>query len=185
MNKLDTTIRKNIKVGMYVEIKITNRVIEKGLVLNILSRTDNQSGIKVELTSGSIGHIVEIYTLDKIKLENFKFYNRFIFEPFIYSIWDKTKKEYLIINYKHHSMLNEYNSIIVADNKEDLNKIIDLLTLDKRKFIINRLKSNSSISKSFKDIENIEMILINNIKYLRFSKFLEIENEIKLKSSLA
>lgn len=180
VNKLDVTIKKNIKVGMYVELTSPNR--EKGLILKVLSRKDNQSGIKVELTSGVTGNIKEVYTLDKIKLENFKFYNRFIYEPFVYSIWDKETRTYLIINYKHHSISESYFSVFLSDNKEDILEIIETLKLDKKRYIVNRIKNKESVSKSFINISDIEMVLIKNEKYLRFSKFLEIEMEIKSKT---
>lgn len=182
MSFLDVTIKKNFKVGMYVEIlEEKTQKSYKGYILNILSKKDNQSGIKVELTNHIIGNVLEIYTIDKIKLENFKFYNKIFNTKTIYSIWNEKDKCFAIIDYCHHTINYTFPSLIISNEKQDIVDFINSNKLDVKVYKIRTLNPNKDIYKHF-NVENEVMVLIKNEKYLRFSKFKEIENEIKIKT---
>ena len=184
--EIDPTIRKNIQRGMYVVIEEekTNEIY-KGLVSIILSHSNNQRGIKVELTNGKIGYIQEIYTIEQIKLENFKFYNRFLFEKKLYSIWDNKKKEYLCIDYHYHTVEDSYLTVFISKDKDDLRKILKELKLSEKNYKIKDINNNTCIHSQFRtNYDDIQMILLNNEKYLRFKSFINIENDIRQKSKM-
>ncbi len=181
LDYLDVSIKKNFKSGMYVEIsEEKTNILHRGYILNVLSKQDNQSGIKVELTNHIIGHVVEIFTIEQIKLQNFKFYNKIFNAKTLYSLWDEQQKQFAIIDYIYHVTNCNLPAIILSDNKDDIISFIKNNNLNTRQYKVKSLNPNKDIQKHFKD--DRVMILIKNEKYLRFTKFKDIENDIKIKT---
>ena len=182
MDKLDTTVRKNFKVGMYVEIVTKDEEIKTGLIEKILSKDDNSKGIKVRLTDEVEGRVLEIYTAEKMKLENFKFYNRFLYEKQLFSIWDKEKNKFALFGYSHHTLKKPYLTIFISKNKQDLTDFINKHQLNRKRYEVRRISNSKNLYSHF-DETKVKACLLNNEKYISFKNFIDIENKIRFNSN--
>lgn len=153
---IDTTIRKNICIGMLVDIVAENdeqsQALIRGYVKKILSQSNHSKGIKVELTNGKIGRVKHIPTKDEVRLENFKFYNRFFYLPKIYSIWDPQNQHYLVIDHLNKSSNTIEKTAFLFDSYEKAQEFIKetkyencpIREINRKKTIADNLKKTGA-----------------------------------------
>ena len=124
---MDITNRKNIKVGMLVDIVAEkdkgNDSLTRGYVVKVLSQANNKKGVKVQLQTGEIGHVDHIVTKEELRLENFKFYNRFFFEKELYSIWNKQTRQFLVFDHVNEAKSNNIEKTALLFDSEAKAKI--------------------------------------------------------------
>jgi len=98
---IDVSNKNNICIGMLVEIVYeedrATQKLTRGYIKEIITKDNRAKKITVVLTTGERGIVKHIVTKDELKLENFKFYNRFFSEKNIYSIWNKKENKYLVL----------------------------------------------------------------------------------------
>ncbi|MFF2532299.1 YwbE family protein [Brevibacillus sp. NPDC058079] len=180
---LDGTVKRNIKIGMLVDIVLKKDQptgkLTRGYVKRILTNSpQHHRGIKVELTSGDIGRTQRIVTRDEIKLENFKFYNTFFFLKKIYSIWDSAKKHYLIVDHYNASNQSTEKVSFLFDTAEDAQHFIKGTKYDSKDYFIREINRNKPIADNFSMI-GTEFIRINVERKLSLDKLRERESYFK------
>lgn len=165
---IDVTKLKNIVIGLYVGIiDDSERYLEdeapirRGYVKKILSKSDNDKGIKVLLTNGRKGRIEEIYSKYEIKKENFKFYNKFFHSKKIFTLWDKKNGKYVVIMRQNKiTNKNEMVSFLFSDievGREYVKK------LNNKDIVIKGINSKIKVTDNFKDL-GIKKFIIDNKK---------------------
>ncbi|MBP1308952.1 putative repeat protein (TIGR03833 family) [Paenibacillus sp. 1182] len=180
---LDGTVRKNIKIGMLVDIvkkkdQPTGN-LTRGYVKRLLTNSPNHHrGIKVELINGDIGRCQRILTKDDIRLENFKFYNQFFFLNKIFSIWDSSQNHYLIIDHNNVSSGTLEKTSFLFDTFEDASAFIKGTKYDSKDYPIREINRRKSIFDNFCNI-GTQFIRINKERKLSLDKLNEWENYFK------
>ncbi|ADO59716.1 YwbE family protein [Paenibacillus polymyxa] len=176
---LDGTVRKNIKIGMLVDIvkkkdQPTGN-LTRGYVQRLLTNSPNHHrGIKVELTNGDIGRVQRILTKDDIRIENFKFYNHFFFLNKIFSIWDASQNHYLIIDYNNVSNGTREKTSFVFDTFEGACAFLKGTKYDSKDYPIREINRRKLIFDNFNKI-GTEFVRINKDRKLSMDKLKEWE----------
>lgn len=176
---IDVTKLKNVVIGLYVGIiDDTERRLEdeapirRGYVKKILSKNDNEKGIKVQLTNGRKGRIEEIYSKNEIKKENFKFYNEFFYEKRIFTLWDRANSCYLSILRKNKvTDKNEITAFLFSNadiGREFLKK------LDDKNIVLKGLSKKVKIAENFKEF-GVKKFIIDEKRKISYDKLLEWE----------
>lgn len=176
---LDVTVKKNILIGLMVDIQVSsnknNEEYIRGRVKRVISNKDCKKGIKVELTTGAIGHIKYVPHKHEIKKDNFKFYNEFFYSP-IYILWEKKSKEYFTFTRVNSLTNEEENTLMLFTSKELAEEFIkksNLLNVS-----IRILKRNKPINTVLKDYK-IDKYSINGNKKLSYDKMQVFEDYFK------
>lgn len=186
---MDGTIRKNIQIGMLVDIVLKRDQptgkLTRGYVKRILtSSPQHHRGIKVELTGNGdsvnrIGRVQHIPTKEEIKLENFKFYNKFFFLKKVYSIWDVVNKRYFIMDYLNPSKNNQIEKTsFLFDSQEQANLFIKGTEYDSKDYSIREVNRNKLLAESFSKI-GTQFVRINKDRKLSLEKLSEWEQYFK------
>lgn len=178
---IDVTIKKNFQRGMLVDIvaesdRATGKVT-RGYIQTILSKANQKQGIKVELVGGVTGRVVYVPTKDDIKLENFKFYNKFFFLPKIYSIWNKESRKYLVLDYKNRMEKIEQTALLFENKQEGVDFIRES-GLSEKDYMVKEINRNKPINDNFKSLA-IQFYRINRERKLSYERMVEWESYFK------
>lgn len=180
---IDVTVKDNICIGLVVDIvseqdKATQK-ITNGCVKKIISNKDCKKGIKVELTNGIIGHIKGIPSKNEVKKDTFKFYNTFFYQEYVYAIWDKSKKKFLILDRVNRINGRLEKTMLIFSSSEIATEKIKGTSLDNDNFSIRSLRrKNKSFDKFFKDYD-IDVYSIDMSRKLTKEKMKELEEHFK------
>ncbi|PBF99902.1 DUF2196 domain-containing protein [Clostridioides difficile] len=177
---VDTSKLDNILKGLLVEIVAKedkeSQKLTRGYVDTIISKKDKKGGIIVELTNGKKGAVKDIVNKNQLKKENFKFYNLFINESKIYSIWDKSNKKFLVVRHLNKISGNYENLAYLFDDlemaKKELNKISD------KNYVLKPISRKKFITDNFKE-SNVKAFSINKKRKITKEKLLELEIYLK------
>jgi uncharacterized repeat protein (TIGR03833 family) len=179
---METTIKKNFMRGMLVDIiaeeDTKTGAISRGYIANILSKENNKKGIKVELTNGKAGRVQYIPSKDDIKLENFKFYNKFFFNPKVYSIWLQVEKKYLVLNYENPRNGNMENTAMLFDSEQQANDFAKEAGYVGKEYNVRQINRKKPIVENFKTLK-VDYFRINKERKLSFDRMIEWENYFK------
>lgn len=180
---IDVRLKENIIVGLLVDIvedkNKSTQEITRGRVKRIISNTDCNRGIKVELTNGAIGHCKGVPNKNEIKKDNFKFYNIFFYQEYIYGLWDKKNNKFLVVN-----RVNKINdclekSLFLFSSKEIAEEKIKNTSLENNNYSIRSIRrKNKTITKFFKDYD-IDYFIIDTNKKIERIRFEELESQFK------
>lgn len=176
---MNTTNRKEIQVGMLVDIvsqkdKGTDR-LTRGYIIKILSQANNKKGVKVELQSGDVGHVDHVVTKEELKMENFKFYNRFFFEKELYTVWDKKKKCFLAHPHYNQQRGSTELTALLFDSKEDAKQLLKGTPYDTPDYVIRPFGRKKHIVDLFEK-QKIAYFRINGERKISFEKMKEWES---------
>ena len=158
--------RKHIKVGMLVVIKEEEtKELMRGYVKEIITKNNAKKGILVRLRSGKVGRVVEIPDRNKVKTEQFKFLNEFLYLKDIYSIWDNENRKFIVLKSRNE------NTAVLFSSKDDAFEFIKEKELNKRfnKLSVNRLNRKKLIVENFKTLD---------IKYFIIDKKIKISHDV-------
>ncbi|AMN31274.1 DUF2196 domain-containing protein [Clostridium perfringens] len=179
---LDERKIKNIVIGLYVGIiddkekKLGDEApIRRGYVKKILSKEDNEKGIKVELSNGRKGRVYEIYSKNDIRKETFKFYNEFFYEKRIYSLWDKTKNKY-VLSIADNKITNAKELVAFLFSNDDKAKEF-LKKLNNKNICIKAVSRKIKVAENFKGM-NISKFRINDERNIAYEKLVDIESYV-------
>ena len=100
----ETTQLRFFKPGLYVLIETQTGEEKRGFIEKILSKKDDERGIRVRLKSGDIGHVIEIPTKHDIERETFKYYN-LLFHDKIFALRHRKTKEWIILPHEKGRLL--------------------------------------------------------------------------------
>lgn len=170
-----TTNPNNIKKGMFVEIRIdkTQDDYKRGVVKKVLSKNISDKGIKVQLTDGTQGRIVDIPTKDELTLETFKFMNQFLYEKNkIYAIWINKEQRFL------YAQKNGLNITFLFSSKEAADFFIETSLASKEGYSIRELNRRKFITDQFKNID-IHLFIIDNFFKIKYDTLLDKETHFK------
>lgn len=171
---IDVTVKKNLMIGLYVEVHTSTEDVERGYIQEILSQSNNKKGIKVRLTNGIEGRVQYVFSKHEIKAENFKFYNLFFFAPTVYSLWNKKTKSYVSINRLNQIYRNYENIAFLFTTKEKAKKLITGTELDSPDIQIKSINRKKPIVEVFKNKE-VDKFTIDGERKLSFEKMKEWE----------
>lgn len=180
---IDVTLKENIIVGLLVDIiedkNKSTQEITRGRVNRLISNSDCKHGIKVELTNGAIGHCKGVPNKYDIKKDNFKFYNLFFYQEYIYGIWDKKSNKFLIVNRENKINHQVEKTLFLFSSKEIAEEKVKGTSLDNNNYSIRPIRrKNKPIIVFFKDY-NIDYFLIDTSKKVTKVRFGELENQFK------
>ncbi len=177
---IDTTKKKNIVRGMLVDIVAEKdsmtQILTRGYVLQILSKADNAKGIRVQLTNGVVGHVKDIPSQEDIRLENFKFYNRFFHLPMIYSIWDSAERKYLVVDHKNTIKQVVEKTAFLFDSIETAKAFVRGTEYEQRRYVINPINRKKPIHENFKTLQ-VSVVRINGERKLSLERLIEWERK--------
>lgn len=165
-------------VDIIAEEDKQSRKITRGYIAEIISKENSSKGIKVRLTNGKKGVVQYVPTKDDIRLENFKFYNRFFFHPTIYSIWDNQARKYLVIEHYNRSIGQTEKTAFLFDSKEKAKELIKGSVYDSKDYSIRLINRKKPIVENFKTLE-IDYFRINKERKLSFERLKEWEHYFK------
>lgn len=181
--EIDVTMKKNFKPGMLVEIEVDktedssgNKEVLRGRLLTVLSKGNQKKGIKVELTTGEKGRVIHVPTRDEIKLENFKFYNKFFYLQHIYSIWNKTERKYYTLSYPHGEK-NE-TTVFLFEDKSEAERLMKDLHLSPQEYMVKEINRRKSIYENFKTID-VDVFRVNRDRRICYEQFNQLEHYFK------
>lgn len=182
MTLIDVRIKKNIKIGMLVDIiaeedKESGK-LSRGYVQKILSQANHSKGIKVQLTDGKIGRIQRVITKDELRLENFKFYNRFFFLPVLYTIWDKKEGHFLVILHRNPNNDRIERTAFLFDSLEEAKKMIKGTPYDHEDYPIRTIHRKKTLAELLTPLQ-IDFIRINGSRKISFERLKEWEYYFK------
>ncbi|WCF11621.1 YwbE family protein (plasmid) [Paenibacillus thiaminolyticus] len=180
---MDGTIKKNICIGMLVDIVKKEHQptgeLTRGYVAKILTNSPkHHRGIKVKLSSGAIGRVQRIPSKKEIRLENFKFYNKFFFQKKLYSIWDIEKKSFLVVDYKNEAKGVFEKTSFLFDTFEQATSFILGTNYPIKKFPIREINRNKMIADNFSKI-GTQYFRININRKLSIERIREWESYFK------
>lgn len=186
---MDGTIKKNIQIGMLVDIVLKKDQptgkLTRGYVIRILTNSaQHHRGIKVQISgnggeSETVGRVQHIPSKDDIKLENFKFYNKFFFLKKVYSIWDVVNKRYFILNYQNASKNNQVEKTsFLFESQEQASLFTKGTEYDSKDYSIREVNRNKLLAESFTKI-GTQFVRINGERKLSIEKLSEWEQYFK------
>lgn len=149
MSTLDLTKRKNIKEGLWVEIE-TEQGFFQGVVVKILSKQGNSSGVKVKLSTGQVGHVKKLLSLNELKKESFKFWNTLLNQKYITALYDTKEKR--LVEESRFSRLTQKQDVIgflFSDVATAKKFIEESTTYQGGRYNIKTLKRNKLIAEQF------------------------------------
>jgi uncharacterized repeat protein (TIGR03833 family) len=179
---MDITNRKDIKIGILVDI-IADKdkgkdTLTRGYVVKIISQANNKKGVKVELQTGETGHVDHIVTKEELRLENFKFYNRFFFEKQLFSVWNKETRQFLVFEHQNDAQNRIEKTALLFDSEEDVKKFIKGSKYDTKDQLIRPIHRKKPIVELFSQTD-AEFFRINGNRKLSKEKLQEWENYFK------
>lgn len=178
---VDVTLKKNFRPGMVVDIETeedkARDTVTRGVIAQILSKGNQPKGVKVQLTTGEVGRVYGLPSKEEIRMENFKFYNQFFFLPKMYSIWNKTERKYLILDYPTQRGTVEKTAFLFEEKKgaEDL---LQLLQLSPKVYMVKEINRKKPISENFKTLE-VDVYRLNRDRKLTYERLNELEHYFK------
>lgn len=180
---VDVTLRANIVVGLMVDIvEDKNKATQEltmGCVKRIISNKDCKKGIKVELTNGAVGHVKGIPSKNDIKKETFKFYNVFFYQEKIYAVWDKKKKQFLVLDRRNKMNNKIERTMLLFSSDEIARDKIKGTSLDDRNFLIRPIRRKSKYITAFFKNYDIDVYSIDLERKLTSLKMKELEEHFK------
>jgi len=178
--EIDITNRNNIKIGMLVEIIAeedrASQLISRGFIQEIITKDNRAKKISVRLTVGKKGIVQRILTKDEIKKENFKFYNLFFFEKYIYSIWNKKTNKYLVINYLNAGLEKNEKTAFLFTEEKSAKEFLSII--NNPDYMVKSINRKKPIVENFKTLE-IEYFRINTERKLSYERLIEWEAYFK------
>lgn len=179
---LDGTNRKNLKIGMLVDIiaeedKQTG-AFTRGYIAKILSQSNHAKGIKVALHNGKIGRVQHVLTKDEIRLENFKFYNQFFFLPRLYTIWNQDEKQFMVYPHFNHSTQKEEQTILLFDSEEKAHDFIKGTKYAEKPYQVRSIHRKKPIVELFGNCK-VDFFRINGVRKLSAERMKEWEYYFK------
>ena len=177
---IDITMKKNFRPGMLVEIETeedkVRDTVTRGVIVKVLSKGNQEKGIKVELDTGEVGRVYSVPTKDEMRRETFKFYNTFFFLPKIYSVWHKKEKKYYTLAYPSKSG-NEKTAFLFVDKGEG-ERLMEMMNLSATEYIVKEINRKKFIHENFKTLE-VDTYRINLNRKLTADKLKELEQYFK------
>lgn len=174
----DVTKRQNIKPGMLVEIvKIVDRdeqILTRGFVKEIISHAVTKRGVLVLLTTGEEGNVKRVITQEEIKAENFKFWNVFLFEPALYSIWDSANRKYVVIDHANNNTGALERTALLFDSLETAHLFVKGTKYQEKNYKITQLNRKKHIQENFKTLK-VDYFRVNITKKISFERLNELE----------
>lgn len=163
---MDETMQlRYIKVGLYVIIETKNEEIKRGFVEKILSKKDDERGIRVRLKSGEYGRVIEIPTKHDVERETFKFYN-LLFHDTVYMPRHRKTKEWIVIPHPKGNLL-----ILNTTNQSEKFK----LHPDWHWQAVSSQRQWSSLVEK----TSPDWVMIDCEQIISFEKFKELEKKFK------
>jgi len=171
------TNRKQLQVGLLVEVinhENGKEKIVRGYISKILSQTNSDKGIKVLLHNGVEGKVESIITEQQVKTENFKYYNLFFFEKYLYTIYNQETKEYL--NYSHTLQNGKKENILFLYTSESaIKEFVKGTSFEKKPYAIRRISRTKKLKQIFSNMQ-IDVVRINNERKIQWLKLQEWED---------
>lgn len=100
----ETTQLRFFKLGLYVTIETKTGDLINGFIEKILSKKDDEQGIRVRLKSGEIGHVIKIPSKHDLERETFKYYN-VLFHEKIFVLRHRQTKEWISLPHEQGTLL--------------------------------------------------------------------------------
>lgn len=141
--------RKDVQVGMLVEIECENNII-RGYITDIHTKTNNAKQVIVKIKTGEVGKVVHLVTREEMEMERFKYYNRFFYEQTILSIWDKKINKYYILE-ETQPKTNKTRHYAYLFTDERVAKSV-LSSLKDDRYMLRRLNRKKRIGENFKTL---------------------------------
>lgn len=178
----DITVKKNFVKGMLVDI-IADKdnqsgKLTRGYITTIISKENNKKGIRVKLNNGKTGRVYAVPTKEEIKLENFKFYNKFFFGKSIYSIWDNEEKKYAVLNYENVGLQRIEQTIFLFDSELEARDFVKGTIFGNKRYSVRAINRKKPIVDNFKTLQ-VDYFRINKERKLSFQRMIEWENYFK------
>lgn len=161
----ETTQLRYFKIGLYVVIETKNGDEKRGFIQKILSKKDDERGIRVQLKTGELGHVIEIPTKHDIERETFKYFN-LLFHDKIYALRHRKTKEWIVLPHQKGRLLL-LNS---QPNDERFHPQTD--------WYWQAISSQRQWATLFRSLEP-EWVLINHERVLSFGDFQALEKRFK------
>ena len=140
--------KKQLQLGMLVDIQMNNTV-KRGYITKIISQGNSKKGVKVRLHTGEEGRVERIITKDDIRLENFKFYNRFFFLPHLYTVWNRTENSFLIFEHTPaHKQVPEKTALLF-DSEENAMLFLENTPFQPPHYEVRRIHRKKPIADLF------------------------------------
>lgn len=179
---IDVTVKKNFVKGMLVDIVEENDAqkgrLARGYIATIISKENNKKGIKVQLHNGKVGRVHYVPSKDDIKLENFKFYNKFFFCPKVYSIWNNAERKYLVFDHHNAPKGTIEKTAILFDSEQQAKAFAKGTKYAEKDFSIREINRKKPIVENFKTLQ-VDYFRINIERKLSFERMIEWENYFK------
>lgn len=179
---MDITNRKDIQIGMLVEI-ISNEgkrknAVTRGYVVKILSQANNKKGVKVQLNTGEVGHVDHIVTKEELRLENFKFYNRFFFEKQLFTLWSKETRNFVVFEHYNKAKNRIEKTALLFDSEKEAKQFIKGTSFDTPDHLIRPIHRRKPIIELFSKTD-VEFFRINGTRKISKEKLNEWEYYFK------
>lgn len=166
---------KLIKIGMLVEIQVekTQDTLKVGHVVEVLSHSNSQKGVRVKLKDGTIGRVTYIPSKDEIKKEQFKYMNSILYErQVLYSFWDNVNRRYFTTNYR-----SKVSSFIFSD-KDEAEAFMKSKFQEPHNFTVNPINRKKLIVENF-EVLGVEFFILDKTTGISFKDLKEKEEEFK------
>jgi len=164
----DKITKKDIKIGMLVDIDC-NGEVSRGHIVKVITSTVGNKGIKVLLKNGKSGRVIEIPKDYEIEIARMKALNTLFHAKTIFSIWDNKNRKYITVDTKYGNI-----AFLWTDSGE-ASKYIEKKSLEGGSNSINRKKM---IIENFKSL-NVDYFVINNKLKVSLEKLNELEIQFK------
>lgn len=140
---IDISDKKQIKVGMLVDIKFRNEEIKRGYIKRILTKEQSNKPLKVELSDGSIGRIIGVPSKIDLEKETFKFYNLFLNDSIICALYNRKENQC----YMTKSEVNNktVTTIYLFDNARKAKEMLKGSKFDNKNYYIRPIKREDYI----------------------------------------
>lgn len=161
----ETTQLRYFKIGLYVVIETKNGDEKRGFIQKILSKKDDERGIRVQLKTGEFGHVIEIPTKHDIERETFKYFN-LLFHDKIYALRHRKTKEWIVLPHEKGRLL----LLNHQPNDERFHPQTD--------WHWQAISSQRQWATLFRSLEP-EWVLINHERLLSFGDFQALEKRFK------
>ncbi|WP_214688204.1 MULTISPECIES: DUF2196 domain-containing protein [unclassified Exiguobacterium] len=176
----DVTMKNNFRPGMMVDIETDSDkkkgTVTRGIIAKVLSKGNQPSGVKVQLTTGEVGRVYEIPSRDEVRREHFRFYNTFFFLKKIYSVWVKKEKRYYTLNYP--SAHGDENTAFLFVEKEEGEQFMKMMNLHPTEYMVKEISRRKPIHENFKTLE-VDVFRIDLDRKVSVEKLIELESYFK------
>ena len=171
--------KKDICIGLFVEIiqydSRNNETVHRGYIKRVITQGKSDK-VKVELDNNECGVVVHILTKEELKLEAFKFYNKFLYEKTIYAIWHRYEQSFFVYRNKQE----QRDILYVFHSKEQANTFTKKY-LDDNYMVKELKKSNKSLQQLFSKTD-FNTYYINEERKISKDKLHEFERDLIKKS---